>query len=1190
MKQVKIPFPKELQELIFRGVKTLTMRSEAAAKKIGLAHGETGLYKVNTAEFEVTAFGPMTLAVFLRVAKLTPEEWLQREGSQNDNPASLWETPGKHWFYVFKRHTPVRELKTSSASKLGAYVYPVNPQAVILAKSAYTVDDPFALSPFPNYGILTDDFWKNHDVRTDAADLTLRAFRSLHGGQRVVPVGTQHGKPVYLWMVGDPSIDSKMSAKNLGGFQLTPIAPEEWKDFITLASPYWKKGEAIQLVVPTTPVDGRFVGAELQKDIEGRKLAGDVNFQGDSSNWYGASLGLRSIAHKRFLARSELVKSAKNWRILGVKHDAEGKPYYKPAGPGEYYTFDPPSFADLIAHGHPDMDLVQAKNEELTVRGYQAEQEALLSGEGVKPKVPAKGEKRPYEPKTEGIPWRAVRAVVAVVYGRPKGKGGVFGPISRTVIQGANLPDRKEKDKRGLTELLTRVYQSIPQEPELAAFTVAMGVVVDITQVGDAPKEKKLLEKGVAMGDLRAVMCNPTNAWVFKKLVKDGEVLDRSRMTAASLNEFKNRMLFEDLLGCGFKQDGLLFRPLGNLFEPARVQQLAAYQKRVKARAEDGKGPPEVQSFLHFEIFPKASEPSDVVVAARGAGDALGRADLYGGPRGTVRLRAVPGSRRLEEYAPAGVHAVRDQQKFSKFIPFALELSLLKANEDRPEAVVIHHKIEKSPSPVSSDVFALLRSRGVPHPPESSDWTDPNVRAAMEKAILHLKTFLYADQPAQGQLKKEKHVETEEWRQKLLRANPQAARRNPLTGSDQAKAVEEWIRSEGKADNQVVENIFEELRKKSPPASWKLADLEEDPRTKKPKAAAGSNVVESLFPRKGNLHDYKPEKRVPALEKHDLIARVDYPALTGPQRDEEVAEQLREEKQIATSTTLRPQTLDYLLKQAELSLVDTQRVMAGQRATRESKFTMQSSTALLKDFKIRRLQKYTPPPEFLRAGGPNKIVIVISPVADRAGRVMTFRRNHHLDLDVAPQHPKDLSLGKLVGKALMSALLWIAENPSRRASNTAIYVTRVGAGFMTLAWQPGDELTLGAIASRLKKGDGPPDRWDGVADEHMYMSALSDGRRVRRRYRDDLYEQESVRVAPVDAPPETQPFTPEEPESRATDWDAFYGLSPQDVASPATQDVPVTPPEKKARAPRKPRKKKEEAKENPSFWKRLFSW
>lgn len=1112
----------------------------------------------------------------------------------------------------------------SVKSKIGAYVYPVNPQAVLLAKAAYEVDDPRALTLSgeltpdfwqSNFGILSTGFWKDQGITRDGKELTQEAFLALRGQRpnRMVRVGQRHGRPTYLWLVGDPNVDSKMAAKNVGGFQLTPIAPEEWKDFLTIAKAHWAKDEAIQFVVPSTPVEGRFLGAELQEAVDAKKPAGEVAFQGDSEGWYGAGIKLRSLAFRRFLARQELVKTAgvdENnrpiWMRAHPKTARDGRTVYPQPGPDEYYDFAPPTFAALIAQGHADIDRVEALNEALTVGGVLVEEEAAEERQEKGKKAKPVKQKKEYIPKTEGIPWRAVDSVVAVVYGRSKEKGAIFGPVARKLFKKSELPDPKERGKRGLSDFILGPIRALLAEKKLATMEIVIGAIVDISLMPDAPKERVIVDKGVRLSQTRrAVLCSSISAWSVKRVVEDGETLDKSRMTASpGMNEFKNQMMFQDLLGCGFNPDGVMLRPLSNLFAPSRVTHLKDYQKSVASRAEDGKGPPDVQTFLHFRLFPQPPKDlPDVVVAARGAGDALGRAALYGGPQGTVRLRTAAGGKGLEEYAPPGVHAVNLPMQFSKFLPYALELSAIKSTEEAPsEDVVIEHRAEKPLSPVSSDVFALLRSRGIPHPPENSDWSDPRVRDAMEKAILHMKTFLYGDRPAQGALKKEKRVEAEEWRQKLLRANPQGAkpnpqtaRTNPLTGSDQAKIVEEWIRSEGKADNQAVENIFEEIRKKSSPDKWKLVDLTEDPRTKKLVADKSTNIVEQLFPKKGNLHDYKPEKRIPALEKQDLIARVDYPARTGPQREEEEAERVREERQLASSSNVRPQTLDYLLKQAELTLVDTQRVMSQQRKTRESKFTMQSSTALLKDFKIRRLAGYSPPSAFMTAGGPNKIVIVISPVADRLGRVMTFRRNHHLDLDIAPKNPRELSLGKLVGKALMSALLWIAENPSKRASNTAIYVTRVGAGYMTLAWQPGDELTLGAIAKRLKSGDGPAQRWNGTEDEHSYMSALneSQGRR-RRRYRDDLYEQESIRVTPVETAPETE----EAAEAPSEDpWGAFYGLSGQDVAPQEEQSTvvePPTAPQKKQRAPRKARTPKakpaEEVKENPSFWKKLFSW
>jgi hypothetical protein len=160
------------------------------------------------------------------------------------------------------------------------------------------------------------------------------------------------------------------------------------------------------------------------------------------------------------------------------------------------------------------------------------------------------------------------------------------------------------------------------------------------------------------------------------------------------------------------------------------------------------------------------------------------------------------------------------------------------------------------------------------------------------------------------------------------------------------------------------------------------------------------------------------------------------------------------------------------------------------------------SSALCSYARSTRLRSYRVPPSLMAAcGGPTgqeasqKIVIWMSPSDMSPQRIMTIRRNTHIDCDFVARPPAQTP-AQLLALALQDALLWIAQKP-RRGQVTRVYVGEVGQSQLQLAWKPGDPLTFQAMLVNLVKAGTKNgayicelEDYDAAQDRRNYEQAL----------------------------------------------------------------------------------------------------
>ena len=170
--------------------------------------------------------------------------------------------------------------------------------------------------------------------------------------------------------------------------------------------------------------------------------------------------------------------------------------------------------------------------------------------------------------------------------------------------------------------------------------------------------------------------------------------------------------------------------------------------------------------------------------------------------------------------------------------------------------------------------------------------------------------------------------------------------------------------------------------------------------------------------------------------------------------------------------------LSLIMKQAELSLEEAIAILAEQRMAvkrrgKGGRHTMQPSSAVCKRYRKRRLTTLRLE-EIPRVLGedrwPNSTLILMSPKGAPIPRVMTWRRGDHIDCDMVGKSPADMTM--LLGKAIQSALFWVAEKPQRRMIGkgaTSIYVARVGQAGLYLAWEPGQAVNLATVTANLQE-------------------------------------------------------------------------------------------------------------------------
>ena len=141
---------------------------------------------------------------------------------------------------------------------------------------------------------------------------------------------------------------------------------------------------------------------------------------------------------------------------------------------------------------------------------------------------------------------------------------------------------------------------------------------------------------------------------------------------------------------------------------------------------------------------------------------------------------------------------------------------------------------------------------------------------------------------------------------------------------------------------------------------------------------------------------------------------------------------------------------------------------------RRFRSTIPASSAMCAISRTKKLKGYRFPRAIMNAGLPGferkKVVIWVSPVQDAGDkRVMTYRRNSHLDCDIKVGATR--SMGQAMALALQDTLLWLAQKDGRQR-DTYVYVGRVGDSTLNLAWKPGDAISFDTMLSNLDNDAG----------------------------------------------------------------------------------------------------------------------
>lgn len=1045
---------------------------------------------------------------------------------------------------------------TPDVTSIGALIVPVSSTSLGYAAMTYGSDEPEAIAAPVNFGVLNPKFWAEFGLQVSPA-FFVQAWKDWRTGVSAFHLGQMavNGTvaPVILWVTSGAQPDQP---EGLFHYTRGPkgviasVAPEARKSLLALLNKFGAASgdeprKDIVFWIPSNPdkmKDFQLSMSQVLPTFVGSAFTLGLPLTAEPSPRH-----VRAVATDRFTARRKLagaMTSGPGAVLRALDGDLKRERSKKEkAGVLTYLPWAPPTLAQLAARGHVLSPRAAELDRELTVaKALSFDPKAgRWIGDLVNQKTRVDTATR-----KEHLPWISIVSIGVTLYAQTDKD---FAPVAQRIYPKQALDQLivgylEEKAETagygGLLEDEVQAYlkglQSAAASP-LAAFvggvledfgisrlpsvsSLGIVVMVDPRKAAAASAEvKAILGRALSSGPNKVVLAYSLQPDRIAGLLETKGWPGPNSMAATSLNlmtdsSVTQHVLMNHVLGLRPGATGLLpFSPPYNLWSEALVSRLPAFQKSGL----------EYQKFVEYRVCPRQMRSSPIAQSGRMATRLM--PDVPQGQLKRTEMGTKP--------AP-GTIGVSEGMRFSDFYKIPMEIiKLLRAAGDT--------KLQTSQeSKIQPQIYELLSRFGIQHPSEMADLSDPEARAELLDALEELQVAL-----RQGQIVRESEPgrlvdeipEEEDWRERLLRANPGAphdarinpraprpprghrlveaasryAQANPLQPSGVQTALD-WLKSGGKTDTQQVEDTFKQLREASPPERWEFLPMT--------RAADGSMTptgeypVEALFPRKGRSPDgktkplpadaYKPSARLPVLERADLVASP-LPAPLDRQKEEAISVLGRGKN--ADPSAWRTDGLPYILQQAQLSLVDTKRVLDQQYHGRRNSLPMQSSTALLKTFKVRRLKEYSPQPAFFTAGGANKIVIVISPPGDFPGRVMTFRGGVHLDLDVAPTDPQQLGLGRLVGQALTSALLWIAERPKRRFG-TPIYITRIGSGALTLALAPGDPLSLEAIAKQLAEAKETGQRWNGALDLESYTRArahASSAGRKPRKHRQDSY-------------------------------------------------------------------------------------
>ena len=469
--------------------------------------------------------------------------------------------------------------------------------------------------------------------------------------------------------------------------------------------------------------------------------------------------------------------------------------------------------------------------------------------------------------------------------------------------------------------------------------------------------------------------------------------------------------------------------PRADFFRLKNVEALKSYKKELAGALSRKRPPAHPETFAYFKVVSAGvggymgGRLTDPIRAQRK------KYELKGGTK-----RQAKGGKGGTELAPGRVQTI-----------FGLARTICGAS---PKACAGGKVVRRD----VASYFSLMQEYGIA-PPERGD------KAGMERALEQLlgrlgqaSHNLYAHQAHVGHLPDEvgeEEVFTASILEEVAKPNtrrrrprrPRRPRRNPLKSA--AKAVA-YLKT-GKDAEEVGEEL-KALATARPSEDWSVT----------------REKLGEYFPRKGPSGHWDLETRLQALTQADLVSRVGRAA-----RPEGLGASLE-----GAEMPFSPEALRYIAEDAGLSLEETAAILDAQRERRKSRYTMQASSAICKNYRRRRLTTYRLPAALLgdRPLIPMRkdVLIWLSPKNFPEARVLTYRRGSHIDCDM--RGPPSEMAG-LLSRAIQSSLYWVAQKPRKRQVNTTIWVGRAGAPALYKAWEPGQPLSLSAVTANLKKAN-----------------------------------------------------------------------------------------------------------------------
>lgn len=313
-----------------------------------------------------------------------------------------------------------------------------------------------------------------------------------------------------------------------------------------------------------------------------------------------------------------------------------------------------------------------------------------------------------------------------------------------------------------------------------------------------------------------------------------------------------------------------------------------------------------------------------------------------------------------------------------------------------------------------------------------------------------------------------------------------SSRNNPLAEESDRNAVIDYAK--GKVEQRAqAEAALQKLTEGRPASSWEL----------------NKETVSTFFPREGAerpsdwLVDTRFTQGLRPDTGRDLVSRAGRVAPTESAGTSQSGEGIPYSEAARGFTQAdafyqKPEVLPWIARNAEMSIdeavrvIDDQKAKVERRGKNQGRISIQAASAVCKMYRRRRLSNFEIPDPVMNfiqnqpGGIDNSLVILMSPKTGAQNqplaipRVMTWRRGDHIDCDMVGSDPGDMV--ELLGKSIQSALYWIAEKFDRRGegrSAVTVYVARVGESGVSIAWKPGDKVSIEQVTQNLQSKPQP---------------------------------------------------------------------------------------------------------------------